>query len=190
MHQDEFNLFIYSNWKLKDIYIPRRLNRPLITEAQEDVRSLRIYTLIWITSQLYTKHLFSIKQPFRSCYCPSPSISSFHAPFLPWEDAGLFHLLSAPTLPWKRASFSSPSSVTKYSFQSQRQDRLCTTSIFFQCLDKSGGKCCLHIFFPQCYSCTFCVIYFSWTYPCSKRDLFPPFSTIAFKKNCIIWSDF
>lgn len=119
----------------------------------EDVRSLRIYTLLWITSQLYTKHLFSINQPFRSCHCPSPSISTFHAPFLPWEDACLFHLLSAPALPWKLASFSSPSPVTKYSFWTQCQDLLCTTSIFFQCLDKSGGKCCLHFFHSAIAAC-------------------------------------
>lgn len=45
-------------------------------------------------------------------------------------------------------------------------------------------------FFPQCYSCTFCAIYFLWIYPCSKRDPFPPFPIIALKKYCIIWSDF
>lgn len=148
MHQDEFTIFIYSNWNLKDRYIfPGTVSfNHRSSTLPEDVSSLRTHSLIWITSQLHTKHLFSINQPSRSRHCPSPFLSSFHILFLPWEDACLLHLLSAPVLSWKLASFSSPSSVTKHSFWTQCQDLLCTTSIFFQCLDKSGGKCCLHFY--------------------------------------------
>ena len=133
---------------------------------------LRIHTLIWIASQLYTKHLDSINQLFRSCHLLSPSIFTSHAPFLPWEDAHWFPQLSAPASPWKLASLSFPSSVTKYSFWTQCQDLLCTPSAFFQCLDKSGGKCCLH-FSPQYYSCMFGTTHFCWIYPCSERDYYP-----------------
>lgn len=93
------------------------------------------------------------KLALQKLHCPSPSISTFHAPFLPWEDACLFHLHAAPVLPWKLASFSSPSPVTKHSFRTQCQDLLCTTSIFFQCLDESVGKCCLHFFHSAIAAC-------------------------------------
>lgn len=157
MHQDEFSVFIYSNWKLKDKYIfpGKIIFNHWSSTLQEDASSLRTHTLIWITSRLYMKHLFSINQPFRSRHCPSPFISSFHTLFLPWEDACLFHLLSAPVLSWKLASFSSPSSVTKYSFWTQCQDLLCTAAIFFQCLDKSGGNV-VYIFYTVLYLHVLC----------------------------------
>lgn len=62
----------------------------------------------------------------------------------------------------------------------QCQDLLCTDSIFFQCLDKSVGKPCLH-FFPQHHSFESGAIHFPWIYSYSGHGFFPLFSTIALK---------
>lgn len=105
--------------------------------------SPRTHIVMCSMSHFYTKHLFSINWLHRSCTALPPH---FHFPpsspplgrctpvpfvlstSVAMETLLLFSLLpSYQEQPW-----------------TQCQDLLCTDSIFFQCLDKSAGKPCLH----------------------------------------------
>lgn len=108
------------------------------------------YTVMCNMSHFYTKHLFSINCLHRSWIALPPH---FHfpssrpplgrctpVPFVLSTSVAMETLLLFSPLP---------------SYQEQPwilcQDLLCTDSIFFQCLDKSVEKPCLH-FFPQHHS--------------------------------------
>lgn len=112
--------------------------------------SLRMHTVMSSMPHSYTKHLFSIKYLHGG---PTALTPRFHfppsspplgrcmpVPFMLSTSVAMETLLLFSTLPSYQAQL-----------WTQCQDLLCTDSIFFQCLDKSVRKPCLH-FFPQHHS--------------------------------------